>query len=60
MGTPPELNSEAVNPGDHWKETNNEEFTGYLWIITATSVNGVLNAKNKIIWNGPNLMSVVK
>lgn len=58
--TPPELNSEATNPGDHWKETNNEEFTGYLWIITATSVNGVLNAKNKVIWYGPNLMSVVK
>lgn len=58
--TPPALNAGSSDPGNNWNTTNSNEFTGYLWIITATSVNNVLNAKNGVIWQGPNLISVVK
>jgi hypothetical protein len=37
-----------------------EEFTGKLWMITATSVNGIINVGDDgIKWRGPTLMAVV-
>lgn len=59
----PELERNVADP-EGWVSAINTEFTGYLWMITATSVNGVLNAttvnNEQVIWNGPNLISIVK
>lgn len=57
----PELNNSENNPGEIWSVSTPTEFTGYLWMITATSVNGILNEdKNGIIWKGPNLMAIIQ
>ena len=56
----PSVNAENKEPGEAWKLDNNEEFTGYLWMINATEVAGVLQAYNNIIWRGPILLSIVK
>lgn len=59
--TVPELNSSENNPSEIWSSSAPTEFTGYLWMITATSVNGILNEdKNGIIWRGPNLMAIIQ
>lgn len=55
----PELDKAGENPGDLWVDSNNEMFTGFLWMINATAVNGQLQEYNDVIWNGPNLMSIV-
>lgn len=61
--TEPPLDRASESPAG-WSVSTNTDFTGYLWMITATSVNGVLNAtyegQDKIIWRGPNLISIVK
>jgi hypothetical protein len=33
-----EINSE--NPGDKWVNENTGMFTGFLWMISATAING--------------------
>lgn len=59
--TPPELNETQDNPGDNWLTKTPSDFTGWLWMITATSVNGVINSdSSNIRWKGPNLLSIIK
>lgn len=55
----PELEQASENPGDLWVDSNTKIFTGFLWMINATAVNGQLQEYNDVIWNGPNLMSIV-
>lgn len=55
----PDLAWGDENPGDLWLESNTKAFTGFLWMINATAVNGQLQAYNDVVWNGPNLMSAV-
>lgn len=57
----PALNDKSEDPGTQWKTESPSEFTGKLWMITATSVNGILNKdENGVIWNGPHLLSIIK
>lgn len=61
IDTIPTLESKADNPGDDWKTTTPSTFTGKLWMITATSVNEVLNAdKDGNKWFGPHLISIIQ
>lgn len=55
----PTLNAEEVLPGENWVDSNTKLFKGFLWMITATAVNGQLQKYNNVIWNGPNLMSAI-
>ena len=57
----PQLIKTAVDPGDQWTDTNEQEFTGYLWMISASQNNNnyVLD-DNKNIWSEPQLISIVK
>lgn len=60
-GATPSVNFASENPGSNWSSTSPTSFTGKLWIITATSVNGVLNSdESGNIWKGPNLISIVQ
>lgn len=57
----PEISRSSQNPGSIWKDNNTSEFTGYLWMITATSSNNNLMAdSDKNYWSIPQLISVVK
>ena len=60
--TAPEINEQGrlADPGEQWKTTNSEIFTGFLWMISAMSVGNELQSYDGIIWNGPNLLSIVK
>lgn len=59
--TPPALNATSDDPGDNWEQNTPSNFTGWLWMITATSVNGVLNKDdNDVRWRGPNLLSIIQ
>lgn len=51
----------ADNPGNSWSTSVPESFnSGKLWMITATSVNGVKNKDaNGVIWSMPNLISII-
>lgn len=61
QGNIPEIDATEENPGDEWKTESPTEFTGSLWMITATSVNGVYNKDDVgVIWKGPNLLGIVK
>lgn len=57
----PQLIKTAVDPGDQWTDANEQEFTGYLWMISASQNNNnyVLD-DNKNIWSEPQLISIVK
>ena len=57
----PQLTRTAANPGNQWVDTNEQEFTGYLWMISASQNNNnyVLD-DNKNIWSEPQLISIVK
>lgn len=55
------VDSTNDDPGDSWVADPPSEFTGKLWMITATSVNGVLNEDDdNIKWHGPTLMAIIK
>lgn len=57
----PEISRTEQNPGSIWKDNNTSEFTGYLWMTTATSSNNNLMAdSDKNYWSVPQLISVVK
>lgn len=58
--TVPDLEINSENPGDKWVNENTGMFTGFLWMISATAINGQLQSYNDAIWNGPNLISIVK
>lgn len=57
----PQLTRTEENPGSQWVDTNEQEFTGYLWMISASQNNNnyVLD-DNKNIWSEPQLISIVK
>lgn len=49
------------NPGNEWVDTNTQEFTGYLWMISASqSNNNYILDSNENIWSEPQLISIVK
>ena len=57
----PQLTRTDVNPGIQWVDTNTQEFTGYLWMISASqSNNNYILDSNKNIWSEPQLISIVK
>ena len=43
-----------------WLDSITEDFEGYLWMISATKVNGVLQTSDGNIWSEPTLLSIVK
>lgn len=60
-GDKPAVNTTSDNPGSQWSSDTPDSFTGKMWMITATSVNGVLNSdENNVIWHGPHLMSIIQ
>ena len=57
----PQLTRTDTNPGSQWVDTNTQEFTGYLWMISASqSNNNYILDNNKNIWSEPQLISIVK
>lgn len=57
----PQLTRTEANPGSQWVDTNEQEFTGYLWMISASqSNNNYILDSNKNIWSEPQLISIVK
>ena len=57
----PQLTRTAANPGSQWVDTSEQEFTGYLWMISASqSNNNYILDSNKNIWSEPQLISIVK
>ena len=57
----PQLTRTAANPGNQWVDTNEQEFTGYLWMISASqNNNNYILDSNKNIWSEPQLISIVK
>lgn len=57
----PQLTRTASNPGSQWVDTNEQEFTGYLWMISASqNNNNYILDSNKNIWSEPQLISIVK
>ena len=60
-GSTPQFNATSDDPGSEWTKQSPTDFTGKLWMITATSVNGVINADSEgIRWKGPNLMAIIQ
>ena len=61
QGEVPNVSNKDTNPGENWLLNAPTEFTGKLWMITATSVNGVINSdSNGIKWRGPNLLANIQ
>ena len=57
----PQLTRTDANPGNQWVDTNTQEFTGYLWMISASqSNNNYILDSNGNIWSEPQLISIVK
>ena len=57
----PQLTRTEANPGNWWVDTNTQEFTGYLWMISASqSNNNYILDSNGNIWSEPQLISIVK
>ena len=57
----PQLTRTAADPGIDWVDTNEQEFTGYLWMISASqNNNNYILDSNKNIWSKPQLISIVK
>lgn len=57
----PNVDNKSDNPGDGWTTESITDFTGKLWMITATSVNGVINSDDdQTRWQGPYLIGYVK
>lgn len=60
-GDKPAVNTTSDDPGSQWSSNTPDSFTGKMWMITATSVNGVLNGdENNVRWHGPHLMSIIQ
>lgn len=56
----PHLDRTEASP-DKWVDTNTQEFTGYLWMISASySNNNYILDSNKNIWSEPQLISIIK
>lgn len=57
----PQLTRKDINPGIQWVDTNTQEFTGYLWMISASwSNNNYILDRDENIWSEPQLISIVK
>lgn len=57
----PQLTRTAINPGNQWIDVNKQEFTGYLWMISASwNNNNYVLDDNRNIWSEPQLISIVK
>lgn len=57
----PSVDKSNDNPGEQWTTNAQDDFTGKLWMITATSVNGVLNKDdNGNKWFGPHLIAKIQ
>ena len=57
----PQLTRIEADPGSQWVDTNTQEFTGYLWMISASqSNNNYILDNNKNIWSEPQLISIVR
>ena len=57
----PQLTRTDANPGNQWVDTNTQEFTGYLWMISASqNNNNYILDSNKNIWSEPQLISIVR
>lgn len=57
----PQPTRTEVNPGSQWVDTNTQEFTGYLWMISASqSNNNYVLDNNGNIWSEPQLISIVR
>lgn len=57
----PQVTRTDANPGNQWVDTNTQEFTGYLWMISASyNNNNYILDSNKNIWSEPQLISIVK
>lgn len=57
----PEPARTSENPGKEWVDTYTQEFTGYLWMISASwSNNKYILDSDKNIWSEPQLISIVK
>lgn len=57
----PQLTRTEAIPGSQWVDTNTQEFTGYLWMISASwSNNNYILDSNENIWSEPQLISIVK
>lgn len=57
----PQLTRTDTNPGIQWVDTNTQEFTGYLWMISASwSNNNYILDSDQNIWSEPQLISIVK
>lgn len=57
----PQVTRTTINPGNQWTDTNEQEFTGYLWMITASqNNNNYVMDSNQNIWSEPQLISIVK
>ena len=51
-GDKPAVNTTSDDPGSQWSSDTPDSFTGKMWMITATSVNGVLNSdENNVRWH---------
>lgn len=60
-GDKPAVNTTSDDPGSQWSSDTPDSFTGKMWMITATSVNGILNSdENNVRWHGPHLMSIIQ
>lgn len=56
-----DFNNKSTNPGTIWSPETPDAHIGKLWMITATSVNSVLNKNSDdIIWSGPHLLSIIQ
>lgn len=53
-------NSDDYSTVEDWKDQITEDFTGYLWMINATTVNDVYQLNGSKVWSSPTLISVVK
>lgn len=57
----PQPTRTVENPGNEWVDTYTQEFTGYLWMISASwSNNNYILDSNENIWSEPQLISIVK
>ena len=57
----PEPARTSENPGKEWVDTYTQEFTGYLWMISASwSNNNYILDSDENIWSEPQLISIVK
>lgn len=57
----PKFDNKNQVPGEAWSSKPVTDFTGKLWMITATSVNGNIQDDTAgIKWSGPYLMAIIK